>query len=170
MVIATENPFGSSGTQMLPESQLDRFMICVSMGYPEHSDAVEILKGNAHSPVSHVQPQIGLEELVDMRKECNELFVRDEIYEYIVDIVEETRRNNIFSMGASPRGTIALLKMAKAMAILDNRDFVTAEDVQLCARDTLGHRVKLGQRSRAEGINMDKAIQLLLETVKAPRS
>ena len=73
-------------------------------------------------------------------------------------------------MGASPRGTIALLKMAKAMAILDNRDFVTAEDVQLCARDTLGHRVKLGHRSRAEGINMDKAIQLLLETVKAPRS
>lgn len=169
-VIATENPYGSSGTQMLPESQLDRFMICVSMGYPEHADAVAILKGNALNPVSHVTPAMDLEELKAIRKECNELFIRDEIYEYIVDIVEETRRNNLFSMGASPRGTIAILKMAKAMAIIDNRDFVTAEDVQKVVRTTLGHRVKLGQRSRAEGINMDKAIRILLETVRAPRS
>ncbi len=169
-VIATENPYGSSGTQMLPESQLDRFMICVSMGYPEHADAVAILKGNAMNPVSHVTPAMDLEELKAIRKECNDLFIRDEIYEYIVDIVEETRRNNLFSMGASPRGTIAILKMAKAMAIIDNRDFVTAEDVQKVVRTTLGHRVKLGQRSRAEGINMDKAIRILLETVRAPRS
>ncbi len=169
-VIATENPYGSSGTQMLPESQLDRFMICVSMGYPEHADAVAILKGNALNPVSHVTPAMDLEELKAIRKECNDLFIRDEIYEYIVDIVEETRRNNLFSMGASPRGTIAILKMAKAMAIIDNRDFVTAEDVQKVVRTTLGHRVKLGQRSRAEGINMDKAIRILLETVRAPRS
>ncbi len=169
-VIATENPYGSSGTQMLPESQLDRFMICVSMGYPEHDDAVAILKGNALNPVSHVTPAMNLEELIAVRKECNDLFIRDEIYEYIVDIVEETRRNNLFSMGASPRGTIAILKMAKAMAIIDNRDFVTAEDVQKVVRTTLGHRVKLGQRSRAEGIDMDKAIRILLETVRAPRS
>ena len=169
-VIATENPYGSSGTQMLPESQLDRFMICVSMGYPEHDDAVAILKGNALNPVSHVTPAMDLEELKAVRKECNDLFIRDEIYEYIVDIVEETRRNTLFSMGASPRGTIAILKMAKAMAIIDNRDFVTAEDVQKVVRTTLGHRVKLGQRSRAEGIDMDKAIRILLETVRAPRS
>ena len=169
-VIATENPYGSSGTQMLPESQLDRFMICVSMGYPEHDDAVAILKGNALNPVSHVTPAMNLEELIAVRKECNDLFIRDEIYEYIVDIVEETRRNNLFSMGASPRGTIAILKMAKAMAIIDNRDFVTAEDVQKVVRTTLGHRVKLGQRSRAEGIDMDKAIRILLETIRAPRS
>ena len=169
-VIATENPYGSSGTQMLPESQLDRFMICVSMGYPEHEDAVAILKGNASNPVSHVRPALGLEELKALREECNNLFIRDEIYEYIVNIVEETRRNSLFSMGASPRGTIAILKMAKAMAIIDNRDFVTAEDVQKVVRSTLGHRVKLGQRARAEGIDMDKAIKLLLETVRAPRS
>lgn len=169
-VIATENPYGSSGTQMLPESQLDRFMICVSMGYPEHEDAVAILKGNAYNPVSHVTPALGLQELKSLRNECNNLFIRDEIYEYIVDIVEETRRNSLFSMGASPRGTIAILKMAKAMAIIDNRDFVTAEDVQKVVRSTLGHRIKLGQRSRAEGIDMDKAIKLLLETVRAPRS
>ena len=97
------------------------------------------------------------------------MFIRDEIYEYIVDLVEETRRNDMFSMGASPRGTIALLNMAKAMAVIDGRDYVTAEDVQSVTKDTLSHRVKLGQRARAQGMNMDGAIRALLQTVKAPR-
>ncbi len=169
-VIATENPYGSSGTQMLPESQLDRFMICVTMGYPAHEDAVAILKGNASEPVKHIQPCMNVEELTELRGMTKEVFVKDDIYEYIVNLVEETRRNPMFSMGASPRGTIALLKMAKAMAVLEARDYVTAEDVQQVSRATLGHRVKLGQKARAEGVNMDRAIRALLETVKSPRS
>ena len=170
VVIATENPYGSSGTQMLPESQLDRFMVCLSMGYPEHSDAVEILKGNALNPVSQVEAVVTVDDLIAYRKEANDLFVRDEIYEYIVDLVEETRRNEMFSMGASPRGTIALLKMAKALAVIEGRDFVTAKDVQDCVKDTLSHRVKLGQKARAQGLTMEKALFSLIETVKAPRS
>jgi MoxR-like ATPase len=170
VVIATENPYGSSGTQMLPESQLDRFMVCLSMGYPAHSDAVQILKGNAVSPLQQVQPVLTLEELIALRQKANDLFVRDEIYEYIVNLVEETRKNEIFSMGASPRGTIALLKMAKAMAILENRDYVTAEDVQNVLLDTLGHRVKLGQRARAQGMNLETAMTQLLTTVRPPRN
>ena len=164
VVIATENPYGSSGTQLLPESQLDRFMV-----YPEHEDAVKILKGNASNPISKIQQVIGIDELVELRRMTNDMFVRDEIYEYIVDLVEETRRNDIFSMGASPRGTIALLKMAKAMAVIDGRDFVTAEDVQDVVKDTLGHRVKLGQRARAQGMNMDGAMRALIQTVRVPR-
>ncbi len=170
VVIATENPYGSSGTQMLPESQLDRFMVCLSMGYPEHSDAVAILKGNALNPISQVEAVVTVDDLIAYRKQANDLFVRDEIYEYIVDLVEETRVNENFSMGASPRGTIALLRMAKAMAVIEGRDFVTAEDVQNCVKDTLAHRVKLGQKARAQGLTMDKAMRLLIETVKAPRS
>ena len=169
VVIATENPYGSSGTQLLPESQLDRFMVCLSMGYPEHEDAVKILKGNASNPISKIQQVIGIDELVELRRMTNDMFVREEIYEYIVDLVEETRRNDIFSMGASPRGTIALLKMAKAMAVIDGRDFVTAEDVQDVVKDTLGHRVKLGQRARAQGMNMDGAMRALIQTVRVPR-
>ncbi len=169
VVIATENPYGSSGTQMLPESQLDRFMVCLSMGYPAHADAVEILKGNAHNPISKVTSVIGIEELRELRKETNDMFVRDEIYEYVVDLVEETRRNAIFAMGASPRGTIALLNMAKAVAVIEGRDYVTAEDVQDVVLDTLGHRVKLGQKARAQGMNMEKAVRELIQTVKAPR-
>ncbi|MCR5212995.1 MAG: MoxR family ATPase [Eubacterium sp.] len=169
VVIATENPYGSSGTQMLPESQLDRFMVCLSMGYPAHADAVQILKGNALNPISKITSVIGIDELRELRKESNDMFVRDEIYEYIVDLVEETRKNAMFSMGASPRGTIAILNMAKAIAIIDGRDYVTAEDVQEVVLDTLGHRVKLGQKARAQGMNMGSAMRELLQIVKAPR-
>ena len=170
IVIATENPYGSSGTQLLPESQLDRFMVCLSMGYPAHSDAVAILKGNALNPLSTVEAVMTADELIELRKYSNELYIRDEIYEYIVNIVEETRRNEYFSLGASPRGTIACLRMAKAMAIIDNRDYVTAQDVQEVVKDTLGHRVKLGQKARAQGISMAAALNRLVQSIPAPRS
>ncbi|MGN0436153.1 MAG: AAA family ATPase [Wujia sp.] len=169
VVIATENPYGSSGTQMLPESQLDRFMICLSMGYPSHEDAVKILKGNADNLIDKVQGIITVDELVALRKMTNELFVRDEIYEYIVSIVEFTRRADVFSMGASPRGTIAILRMAKAMAVIAGRDYVTAEDVQSVVRDTLGHRIKLSARGKAQGITIESALDFVLANVPAPR-
>ena len=167
--IATENPYGSSGTQMLPESQLDRFMVCLSMGYPSHADAVSILKGNAGKPLSKVQKVISMEEVLALREMTNDLYVKDEIYEYIVNLVEATRTMEIFSMGASPRGTIALLRMAKAMAVIDGRDYVCAKDVQDVARDVLGHRVKLSARGKAQGITMQQAIGMVIANVAAPR-
>lgn len=169
VVIATENPYGSSGTQMLPESQLDRFMVCLSMGYPSHADAVAILKGNAGKPLSKVQEVISMEEVLALRAMTNDLYVKDEIYEYIVNLVEATRTMEIFSMGASPRGTIALLRMAKAMAVIDGRDYVCAKDVQDVARDVLGHRVKLSARGKAQGITMQQAIGMVTANVTAPR-
>lgn len=169
VVIATENPYGSSGTQMLPESQLDRFMVCLSMGYPSHADAVEILKGNAGNPLSKVQEVISMEEVLALRTMTNDLYVKDDIYEYIVNLVEATRTMDIFSMGASPRGTIALLRMAKAMAVIDGRDYVCAKDVQDVARDVLGHRVKLSARGKAQGITMQQAIGVVIANVAAPR-
>ena len=169
VVIATENPYGSSGTQMLPESQLDRFMVCLSMGYPSHADAVAILKGNAGKPLSKVQEVISMEEVLALRAMTNDLYVKDEIYEYIVNLGEATRTMEIFSMGASPRGTIALLRMAKAMAVIDGRDYVCAKDVQDVARDVLGHRVKLSARGKAQGITMQQAIGMVIANVTAPR-
>ena len=169
VVIATENPYGSSGTQMLPESQLDRFMVCLSMGYPSHADAVAILKGNAGKPLSKVQEVISMEEVLALRAMTNDLYVKDEIYEYIVNLVEATRTMEIFSMGASPRGTIALLRMAKAMAVIDGRDYVCAKDVQDVARDVLGHRVKLSARGKAQGVTMQQAIGMVIANVTAPR-
>ena len=169
IVIATENPYGSSGTQMLPESQLDRFMVCLSMGYPSHEDAVEILKGNSKRVIDTVEKSIDIDELIAIRNKVNDLYVHDEIYEYIVNIVEATRRMEVFSMGASPRGTIALLKLAKAMAVIDGRDFVTAKDVQACAEATLAHRVKVSARGKAQGITCAKAIGIVLANVPVPR-
>ena len=169
VVIATENPYGSSGTQMLPESQLDRFMVCLSMGYPSHADAVAILKGNAGKPLSKVKDVISMEEVLALRAMTNDLYVKDDIYEYIVNLVEATRTMDIFSMGASPRGTIALLRMAKAMAVIDGRDYVCAKDVQDVARDVLGHRVKLSARGKAQGITMQQAIGMVIANVAAPR-
>lgn len=169
VVIATENPYGSSGTQMLPESQLDRFMVCLSMGYPSHADAVAILKGNAGKPLSKVQEVISMEAVLALRAMTNDLYVKDEIYEYIVNLVEATRTMEIFSMGASPRGTIALLRMAKAMAVIDGREYVCAKDVQDVARDVLGHRVKLSARGKAQGITMQQAIGMVIANVTAPR-
>ena len=133
VVIATENPYGSSGTQMLPESQLDRFMVCLSMGYPSHADAVAILKGNAGKPLSKVQEVISMEEVLALRAMTNDLYVKDEIYEYIVNLVEATRTMEIFSMGASPRGTIALLRMAKAMAVIGRQRLCLCQGCAGCS-------------------------------------
>ena len=170
VVIATENPLGSSGTQMLPESQLDRFMVCLSMGYPNHEAAVNILKDNAHKPISTLQNVLTVEEFVELRKRTNDMYVHDSIYEYIVTLVEGTRTNPLFSMGASPRGSIALLRMAKAMAVLNDRDYVTPEDIRNVFVDVLGHRVKLSTKARAEGKNIQSALNALFNEVNVPRT
>ena len=170
IVIATQNPSGSSGTQMLPESQMDRFMVCLSMGYPAHSDAVSLLKGEVWNRVGTLTQMVSLEELKEMQKAAEQIFVHDDIYEYIVSLVEATRSCELFSMGASPRATIALLRMSRAMALLNGRDFVTAEDVQSVLKDVLGHRVKLSSRARAEGRDITESVRELMRIVKAPRT
>ena len=170
IVIATQNPTGSSGTQMLPDSQLDRFLICLSMGYPEHGAEVAMLKDEVWKQIAGVKQVISLEEFKQLRDAVEKIFVHDAIYEYIVSLVEATRVNELFSMGASPRGGIALLRMSRAMALLDGRDFVTAQDVQGVIMDVLGHRVKLSARARAEGKDMPSCMQALLYAVKSPRS
>ena len=169
-VIATENPLGSSGTQMLPESQLDRFMVCLSIGYPEHGAAIEILRENAKKPLSLLQEAITVEEFMELRKKTNDMYVHDSIYDYIVTLVEKTRTDSLFSMGASPRGSIALLRMTKAMAVLDGRDYVTPEDIRDVFVDVLGHRVKLSTKARAEGKDIPAALNELFNGVKVPRT
>lgn len=170
IVIATENPTGSSGTQMLPESQLDRFMICVSMGYPAHEDAINILKGEAAHLVDQVQSVITEEELLVIRRDTEKVFVHDSLYDYIVTLVEETRHHELFEMGASPRAAISLLRIARAMAVLHGRDYVTAQDIQMVLVDVLRHRIKCSARTKVEGLTVEQAIQELQHQIKAPRT
>lgn len=170
IVIATQNPSGSSGTQMLPESQMDRFMVCLSMGYPSHTDAVTLLKGEVWNMVGELKEVVSLEELCEFQQDTEKIYVHDEIYEYMVTLVEKTRSQELFSAGASPRAAIALLRMARAMALLEGRDFVTAQDVQHVLPVVLGHRVKLSSRARAEGKSVGECLNVLLHEVKSPRS
>ena len=169
IVIATQNPAGSSGTQLLPESQLDRFLIRLSMGYPGHEDAVALLKGEVWKRLSDIRPVLSLEELKALLKQTEEIFVHDALYEYMVSLVEETRNSPLFAQGASPRGAIALLRMSRAMAVLAGRDFVTAKDIQSVLVDVLGHRVRLSARARTEGTDIKDALETLYKTVKTPR-
>ena len=169
-VIATQNPSGSSGTQMLPESQMDRFMICLSMGYPSHTDAVTLLKGEVWNQLEGLEEVISLEQLKEIQQTAAKIYVHDEIYEYMVTLVEKTRTQELFSSGASPRAAIALLRMARAMALLRGQGFVTAQDVQHVLPVVLGHRVKLSSRARAEGKSVGRCLEVLLHEVKSPRS
>lgn len=169
-VIATQNPSGSSGTQMLPESQMDRFMICLTMGYPSHEDAVALLKGEVWNKVGSVRKIISLDELSRIQQSVEKIHVHDSLYEYMVTLAERTRTHELFSSGASPRAAIALLRMSRAMALLRNRDFVTAEDVQHVAPAVLRHRVRVSSRARAEGSSVEQCLETLLHDVKSPRS
>lgn len=169
VVIATQNPLGSAGTQPLPESQLDRFMICLSIGYPNRENAIEILKGHFEMTVNDIQAMLTLEELREMQKKAGEVFVHDNIFAYIVDLTEETRRQGNFQLGISPRGSIALLKMSKAIAYMNHRDYVIADDVNYIFYDTFAHRVLLSAKAKSRGISKSEALKEILDTVKVAR-
>lgn len=166
-VIATENPFGSSGTQLLPESQLDRFLICLNMGYPSHEAAVDILKGSAGRDLEQVQSVITVERLMELRREADELHVEQDIYEYLVNLTEATRKDARIALGVSPRGSIALLKMARAMALMRGGAYVIPEDVLAVIDDVWRHRIHLNARARAEGMDVSDVILEITERIQA---
>ncbi len=166
-VIATENPFGSSGTQLLPESQLDRFLICLNMGYPSHAAALDILKGSAGRDLTQVQSVITVERLLELRREADELHVESGIYEYLVNLTEATRNDSRIALGVSPRGGIALLKMARAMALMRGGEYVIPEDVLAVIEDVWRHRIHLNARARAEGVDVSDVILEITERVQA---
>lgn len=165
-VIATENPVGSSGTQMLPESQLDRFMVCLSMGYPEHEDAVNILKNDGAKPLREVREIISTEEWAKLRDRAENCFVSDALYDYVVRLTEATRESKYLLLGASPRASIALLRMAKAMAVLKGRDYVIPEDIKEVYYDVFAHRVKLDTLAKAEGMTVIEVLVQVFEHEK----
>lgn len=168
-VIATENPFGSSGTQKLPESQLDRFMICLSIGYPDTEGAVSILKGNSSANIGLIEQVVNAEELLKMQKQTEDLFVDEALYDYIVQLTETTRNPEYFMLGLSPRGSIALLKMAKAYAYVNGRNFLLPEDIHDVFYCVASHRVRLSAKARAAGQTTEEVLSLVLKQVPIPK-
>lgn len=170
VVMATENPKGSSGTQLLPESQLDRFMICMSMGYPELADEVEILKGKSSSVENAVQPVLGREQLIRLKKRVEEVEMDDTLYAYIAMLTKATREHAYIELGLSPRGAIAAVKMAKAWAFLQGRDYVLPEDVVQIFPDIAKHRIVLSTKARVARVTEAGVLEEILAKTKQPAS
>lgn len=169
IVVATQNPKGSAGTQLLPESQLDRFMICMSMGYPELKDEILIAKGKSkHITVEQMKSVVTADELAEMRAAVDEVFVHDNIYSYITKLVSATRDNQYIELGVSPRGTIACSRMVKAWALLHGRSYVIPEDVENVFADVAKHRIVLNTRARVSRVSEDAVIKDILSDIKQP--
>lgn len=165
-VIATQNPFGSAGTQMLPESQLDRFMISMSLGYPGRTDELAILKGeNLKRPVSAAVTD---EDLLMLQAQTEQIFVHDEIYDYIERLVQRTRNHEAIDLGVSPRGAICLVKMARALAFLRQREFVVPEDVTDLAVPVMAHRILESGRARMEQKTKEQLVEQIVKEERRP--
>lgn len=169
IVIATQNPSGSAGTQPLPDSQIDRFMISLHMGYPDSTEEIRILKERTrNSPLDGVRTVMGKQELLAVQEAVQEVYVHDIIYEYMVELVSHTRHHDMVKLGVSPRGTIALTRMAQGMAFLAGRDYVAPEDVYGVFKDVAAHRIFLNAKARVNQLNVDNVLDEILHTVKKP--
>ena len=169
-VIATENPLGSAGTHMLPESQLDRFMISTAMGYPETDDEIRILTEQAlDRPLSHVRTVISKTQLLQMQQEVEKIFTHQVIYKYIVDLSRATRQHPCVGLGLSPRASLAAASMARATAYLKSRSYVLPNDVVEVFPDIARHRLRLNNQAQTEGKNADQILREILTSVRKPR-
>ncbi len=151
IVIATQNPVGSVGTQLLPDSQLDRFMICLTMGYPNRQSEIGILKGReSGDPLNAVRPVITGETIENIQRLIESIYMDDAVYDYLMSLVQASRDHAKIRLGISPRGSIALMRMAKASAFLRGRDYVVPGDLQFVFLDTCTHRIVLTPKAKAE--------------------
>lgn len=171
IVIATENPVGSAGTQLLPDSQLDRFMICVSMGYPTIEDEMEILRRSQELTSRQdttVQPVLDAETLLSMQASVREIFVHDLIFRYMAELAKATRENEWIELGLSPRGSVALTAMSKACAFLKGRKYVIPADVAEVFPCVASHRIFLNIKAKVGHIQVSELLRQILETVPQP--
>ncbi|OUN11138.1 AAA family ATPase [Flavonifractor sp. An9] len=161
LVIATQNPAGASGTQPLPDSQMDRFMIRLSMGYPAPADEFAMVRRKqGNNPLDQVRQVLDLNSLAALRAQADQVFVSDPVLDYIIRLVNATRSHPMIVQGASPRASLALTAMAKAAALVFGRDFVNPEDVSMVFADVVTHRLILSPRAEANG-NFQPAAEIL---------
>ncbi len=169
MVIATENEFGYVGTYPLPEAQLDRFLIKLSVGYPSAEDEAMILYNRKNGdPISNVEPVCSAEDIKNCIAEVRATHIDAAIYKYIVDIVAATRKHPFSALGASPRASIALMRAAQSIAFMEGRNFVTPEDVAAMVPYVLPHRIHLTQEAKVKRIEVGFVIGEIMKAVRPP--
>ena len=170
IVIATQNPTGAAGTQLLPDSQMDRFTVRLSLGYPSPKDEMAmVLNRQGQDPLSQLPQILRPEELALMRREVAQTHVSQEVVRYIVELITATRNNENITRGASPRATLAVTAMAKAVAQLRGRDYAVPRDVQEVFVHTVAHRLLLSEKAESRGMTPQQVLQKILESVQAPR-
>ena len=165
--IATQNPVGSAGTQSLPESQLDRFMICLSIGYPSLENQMRIINAQRYSnPLSDVRPVTNAQNLLEVQNYLTSVRVADSVLSYTIRLCEATRVHPLVELGISPRGVSALVKMARAGAVLRERNYVVPEVVQSVFFDVCAHRLILRPQAQVDGITVRDILAEILQQIK----
>ena len=168
-VIATQNPIGAAGTQLLPDSQIDRFMVKLSLGYPSEQNEIEmLLRRQSGNPLSKLKQIVSIDELNEIKAQADKIHIADSIFEYIVKLVGATRSNEFIQWGASPRASIAIASMAKAGAWVQGRDYIVPEDVRMFFHDCLAHRIKLTPEGEENNRGVKWALDNILSKVKEP--
>ena len=170
LVMATQNPVETYGTFHLPEAQMDRFFMKLSMGYPDADEEMKILeRTELYNPINNItEPAMTIDEILAMQEEVRNIRVTDEVKKYVVDIVRFTRSDRNAALGVSPRGSIALYKAAKAYAYIYERDYVTPDDVKKTAVSVLAHRIILSPQGRTEFNSTEAYVEAILNTLAVP--
>lgn len=172
-ILATQNPVEQEGTYRLPEAQLDRFLMKVTMGYPTADEELEILKRHEHQTdlvkLTDIQPVLTKKELLQLRSYMHHVVVDESLLRYITQIVQQTRTTRAVYLGASPRASVAMLQASKAYALLQGRDFVTPEDIKFVTPSILQHRLMLTAEAEMEGYTAYKVAQRLIDKVEVPK-
>lgn len=168
--IATQNPLGSAGTQKLPDSQLDRFMARLSMGYPAVSEQIEILKQRqGKDPIKNVDIVAHRKDIEDMRGSVSAVRIQDDVLEYAAVLCENTRKPESVEQGVSPRAVIAMVQMAKAAAFIEGRDYATPEDIKKVFKDVCAHRLILTARAKIRKETEEQILAQILKETKVPQ-
>ncbi len=169
IVLATQNPAGSAGTQMLPNSQLDRFLVKLTMGYPDFKSQVSILEErHTENPLDRVYPVVGAEELNALKQRAAAVEMKTSVYEYVTRLAEATRVHPLVQLGLSPRGALAVCRMAKAYAYVQGRDYAMPEDVAAIFPDVCCHRLMLSTKARMMERSAEQIVDEILKNVEMP--
>jgi MoxR-like ATPase len=172
-ILATQNPVEQEGTYKLPEAQLDRFMIKITIPYPSLEEEMEIL--NRHNEnarltrLDEIQPVLTREDILMMFEQVENVYIENSLVRYIASLIQQTRNSKVIYLGASPRASVALMQASKALALIRGREFVTPEDIKQIAPFILQHRILLAAEAEMEGYTPLKVIQRLIEKVEVPK-
>jgi MoxR-like ATPase len=169
LLLATQNPIDFEGTYVLPEAQVDRFMLKFGLGYPDHETEKRMLfsQANGH-PLDRLEPVTDIDQIVRIQNNVRAVHVDDAVADYVVALARKTREHPAVFLGASPRATIAFLNASKAFAYLQGRDYVIPDDIKYLLPYVFGHRIILHSEARIDGVSLDAVFQSVLQQVKVP--